>query len=82
MKDLVSETQDPLAPPVGYIETNNGLSIVTDAGDEQFLCSPVRVIAVGSFQNKTGWGRLVEVTEGSFKGTCKHGGLRASAGRT
>ncbi len=63
MKDLVSETQDPLAPPVGYLESNNGLSIITDAGDEQFLCSPVRVIAVGSFQKKTGWGRLVEVTD-------------------
>lgn len=63
MKDLVSETQDPFAPPVGYIESNNGLSIVTDAGEEQFLCSPVRVIAVGSFQNKTGWSRLVEVTD-------------------
>ena len=63
MKDLVSETQDPLAPPVGFIESNKGLSIVNDTGDEQFLCSPVRVIAVGSFQNKTGWGRLVEVTD-------------------
>lgn len=63
MKDLVSETQDPLAPPVGFIESDNGLSIVNDAGDEQFLCSRVRVIAVGSFQNKTGWGRLVEVTD-------------------
>ncbi|MBM2323031.1 MULTISPECIES: DUF927 domain-containing protein [Marivita] len=70
MDGNITDTATPLSahiPPEGFISTDNGIFIETTSKDgdieQEWLCSPIAVVALGRNTGNNGWCRWIELVD-------------------